>query len=171
MMKNVFINRNSLLLALIFLFISCKSDGQEIHSFPILKLESQNLGTILLKEELDLNQFIQESDLILKYEVKDSIMEIMYLPRDDFYNYLTLNFRHINGISVGNRFIVAEKGAEVFFDYSSNMRGLSLCIEIPNGEIKKDTLPNFIAPTDYIRSTYKIKSDEFILLDRNIDVE
>jgi len=172
MMRNVYIMIRIVLIGIILqsTSLSC-SKAQSGYSFPLMEVNTLYLRDVLREDRRQLNEYVYGEDMFVSYNTTDSLLEITYLSRRDFYSFIISNPILVNGICIDNGFVGVTGSSSQFFrdvDYEG-----IFSLDVKEKEIKPimtDGLIDFNSPTDYVTSIYKYLNGRFLLVSRNIEL-
>jgi len=164
MIKIKFLNK--LLIFSFFYFIVSAAKSQSTNVFPLLDKVDRRLEEVFFKENSTIRKVIHDMDAILYYDKKDSILEIYYMDRSAFYNYLLSNSSSIYGIFINNKLLAIDRGAKEFFQFQ-NESLMSFSMLIKKRKNNSKNLIEIPEPTDYRYSKYKQIQSGFKLINRN----
>lgn len=164
MIKIKFLNK---LLVFSFFYFSINTvKSQTGNVFPLLDKVDQRLEKVFLKEDSTIREVIHDMDAILYFDKRDSILEIYYMDRSAFYNYLLSNSSSIYGIFINNQLLAIDRGAKEFFKFQSESQ-MSSSILIKKRKNNSKNLIEIPEPTEFRYSKYKQIQSGFKFINRN----
>lgn len=154
------------LLLSFFCFVISTAKSQTRNVFPLIDKVDKRLERVFFKEDSTIGKVIRDMDAVLYFDKRDSILEIYYMDRSAFYNYLLNNSSSIYGIFIHNKLLAIDRGAKEFFQFQSESR-ISSSILIKKRKNNSKNLIEIPEPTNYRYSKYKQIQSGFKFINRN----
>lgn len=165
--RSIMIRTVLLAVLLPFIALSC-AKAQSKYRFSLVEFNTLGLKEVLRGDRQQLNEYVSGEDMLISYNTADSLLDITYLSREEFYSFLRSNSTLVQGVCVDNGFMAVLDASNQFFKDGEITAVLS--INTAEKKIEPEIINELIlfpSPINHVTCIYKYVNGKFVLVSRN----